>query len=305
MSETLFQAKLATIARDASQRRTVIVNGTETVYWFYPKRNLKSKTKRSIVFIHGYRGNHHGLEAIAGAIEDFDIYIPDLPGFGQSAAFRVDHSVEHYASWLNGFIQSLNFGSTKPHLLGHSFGSIVVSGYAAKYNGIATLILENPVASPALKGPKAAMTAVAKAFFWLAGIFPENLGDAILKSWPMVRGMSIIMTKSRIKELRAWVHRQHDENFNDFANRRVALEGYTASISNCVSDFVQNFKMPVLMMIGDKDDITSVTQQQKLFTKIPSGDKHIEIFEGVGHLTHYEIPTQIGKAISDWSKAHD
>ena len=305
MGEALFQAKLATIARDSSQRKTISVNGIETTYWFYPKRNSLSKIKRSIVFIHGYRGNHHGLEAIAGAIEDFDVYIPDLPGFGNSAAFAGDHSVDHYASWLNTFIQSLKFGETKPHLLGHSFGSIVVSAYAAKHDGIATLILENPVASPALKGPKAAMTAVAKGFFWLAGLLPENLGDGILKSWPMVRGMSIIMTKSRVKELRAWVHRQHDENFNDYASRRVALEGYSASISNCVSDFAPKFRVPVLMMIGDRDDITSVTQQQRLFTNIPASDKHIEIFHGVGHLTHYEIPTEIGKAISSWVTAHD
>ncbi|MEY4499472.1 MAG: hypothetical protein RL319_460 [Actinomycetota bacterium] len=305
MSDSLFQARLASIARDASQMKTLMVNGTKTAYWFYPKRNPLSKNKRSIIFIHGYRGNHHGLEAIAGAIENYDVYIPDLPGFGQSAAFAEDHTVEHYANWLNVFIQSLEFGTTKPHLLGHSFGSIVVSAYAAKHDGIATLILENPVASPALKGPKAAMTAVAKGFFWLAGRLPENLGDGILKSWPMVRGMSIIMTKSRTKELRAWVHRQHDENFNDYASRRVALEGYAASISNCVSDFAPKFKVPVLIMIGDKDDITSVAQQQKLFANIPSSDKHLEYFQGVGHLTHYEIPTEIGKAISNWVNVHD
>jgi pimeloyl-ACP methyl ester carboxylesterase len=305
MSESLLQAKLANIARAASQRKTVLINDEETTYWFYPRRNQKAKHKRAIVFIHGYRGNHHGLEAIAGAIEDFDIYIPDLPGFGQSAPFQINHSVNHYADWLAAFITSLKLGANKPHLLGHSFGSIVVSAYASRYEGIATLILENPVASPALKGPKALMTAVAQSFFWLAGVMPESVGDFLLKSWPMVRGMSIVMTKSRAKELRAWVHRQHDENFNDYASRRVALEGYTASISNCVSDFAPKLKVPVLMMVGERDDITSVAQQEKLFALIPSSQKQLERFGKVGHLTHYEIPTQIGEAISKWADSHD
>lgn len=304
MSASLYQAKLAEIARDASQRKTVLLNQEETVYWFYPKRRQNDKNSKSIILIHGYRGNHHGLEAIAGAIEDFDVYIPDLPGFGQSSPFQETHSVAHYAKWLDSFINSLDLKPDNTHLLGHSFGSIVVAAYAANYDGIKSLLLENPVASPALKGPKGAMTAVAKAFFGLAGALPEKFGDAILKSWPMVRGMSIVMTKSRARELRAWVHRQHDENFNDFANRAVALEGYSASISNCVSDYASHFKVPVLMMIGDRDDITSVSQQQELFDRIPVKDKVLITFSNVGHLTHYEIPDQIAKSVSHWVQQH-
>lgn len=303
MSTLLNQARLAGIARESAERRVIANGHSETVYWYYPARS-KKKHSRSVIFIHGYRGNHHGLEAIAGAIENSDIYIPDLPGFGQSSAFDSDHNIDHYADWLNVFITGLEL-KQKPHLLGHSFGSIVVSAYASRFDGIETLILENPVASPALKGPKAFMTGIAKGFFWLAGSLPESAGDAILKSWPMVRGMSIVMTKSRLGELRRWVHQQHDENFNDYANRRVALEGYAASISSCVSDFVDLFKVPVLMLIGERDDITSITQQQKLFARLPISGSELHAYSKVGHLTHYEIPVEIGQAIEHWVAKHD
>ncbi|MEN9749696.1 MAG: hypothetical protein RL149_774, partial [Actinomycetota bacterium] len=263
-----------------------------------PAQNRKSK-KQSLVMIHGYRGNHHGLEAIAGAIENIDVYIPDLPGFGKSEPLLGIHSIEAYAKWLHEFLLALNF-KTKPHLLGHSFGSIVCSAYAAKYRNIATLILENPVASPALEGPKAALTVIAKAFFWFASKLPETLGEGILKSWPMVRGMSIVMTKSRKPQLRRWIHAQHDANFNDFANRRVALEGYAASISNCVSDFAAKFRVPTMLMIGEKDDITSVEQQMQLFEALPGETTRLVQFADVGHLTHYEIPNQIAAAIEEW-----
>jgi len=302
MAQQLNQARLAETARRSSERRVLSTLGKETVYWYYPARS-KQKHSRALIFIHGYRGNHHGLEAIAGAIENSDIYIPDLPGFGESEAFENDHNIEHYAGWLNSFIVGLKL-KQKPHLLGHSFGSIVVSAYASSFDGIKTLILENPVASPALKGPKAIMTGIAKGFFWLAGSLPESAGDSILKSWPMVRGMSIVMTKSRLGELRRWVHQQHDENFNDYANRRVALEGYAASISNCVSDFVDRFKVPVLMLIGERDDITSIAQQQKLFDRLPIPGSDLKTYAKVGHLTHYEIPENIGQAIEQWVKNH-
>ncbi|MFM6977944.1 MAG: alpha/beta fold hydrolase [Micrococcales bacterium] len=302
MTIQLRQALLAARAKESAEQKVIQLSGKSTTYWFYPART-KRKNSRAIVFIHGYRGNHHGLEAIVGAIEHSDVYIPDLPGFGQSESFTSEHSINNYANWLNDFLLGLKL-KQKPHLLGHSFGSILVSAYAARYRGIETLILENPVASPALKGPKAFMTAIAKGFFWLAGALPESAGDSILKSWPMVRGMSIVMTKSRNGQLRKWVHRQHDDNFNDYAKRRVALEGYAASISSCVSDFVETFEVPVLMLIGERDDITSVHQQQQLFARLPIPGSELKIFEGVGHLTHYEVPEQIAAAIEDWVLRH-
>jgi pimeloyl-ACP methyl ester carboxylesterase len=303
MISILDQAQLAEIARDSGVRKVLRTGDVQTVFWHYPAKSSK-KTRSSLILIHGYRGNHHGLEAIAGAIQNFDVYIPDLPGFGQSTQFSHEHNIDQYASWLNEFIIALSL-KKKPHLLGHSFGSIVVAAYAAKYKGIATLILENPVASPALKGPKAFMTNLTKGFFWLAGSLSEKSGLAILKSWPMVRGMSIVMTKSRRAKLRKWIHQQHDANFNDFANRRVALEGYSASISNCVGDYAAKVSVPVLMMIGDRDDITSVSQQQTLYQALSHTERELKSFIGVGHLTHYEIPREVAMVVEDWVDRHD
>jgi pimeloyl-ACP methyl ester carboxylesterase len=112
----------------------------------------------------------------------------------------------------------------------------------------------------------------------------------------MVRGMSIIMTKSWNRDLRKWIHAQHDSNFNDFANRRVAIEGYRASTSSNVSDFAANFKVPTLLIIGSRDDITRPKQQFKMAKMIPVSHS-IREHKGVGHLTHYEIPKQVAQDI--------
>ena len=290
------QAKLAVAASKRGLRREVEINGRSAAYWFYAASKPNSE---SIVLIHGYRGNHRGLEAIAGALVDFDLYIPDLPGFGASESLQENHGITEYSNWLNDFIVALGF-KRKPHLLGHSFGSIVVSAYAAKYDGIESLILENPVSSPALSGPKAITSAATNAFFALAGAAPEAIGNGLLKSWPMVRGMSVIMAKTRDRDLRRWIHAQHDANFSDFASRRVALEGYRASISNCVSDFSPEFKVPVLMLIGERDDITSVKQQRELFDSLDVSTSQLVEFSNVGHLTHYEIPEMIADAVREW-----
>ncbi len=288
----LESAELAAKALARSKPHSIEVLDTVTRYWSYASSNPKAKV---IIFIHGYRGNHHGLEAIAGALEDFHVIIPDLPGFGESTPFAGEHSIEAYSQWLAEFIKKLT-PKQKPILLGHSFGSIICSAFASKSDSIKLLILENPVSAPALKGPNALVTKIAQGFFKLSGALPLKQGEWLLKSWPMVRGMSIIMTKSWKRNLRKWVHAQHDANFNDFANRRVAIEGYNASISHNVSDYAADFKVPTLLIIGSRDDITSPKQQFAMSQKI-AVPHAISQHMGVGHLTHYEIPSEVAEDI--------
>lgn len=245
--------------------------------------------------IHGFRGNHRGLEAIAGALTDFDVIIPDLPGFGESTPFAHAHSVEAYANWLAGFIAALGLAG-KTHLLGHSFGSIVVSHAVAKGLPVQTLTLENPVSAPALKGPKVIATKVADGFYGLTERLPAQSANRALRSWPMVRGMSILMTKTRNRALRAWIHRQHDENFSDFASRRVVNEAYRASTSECVGQWSAQFTVPTLVIIGSRDDITSPKQQRDMVATLRVPSRMVEHM-GVGHLTHYEVPKEVASDI--------
>jgi pimeloyl-ACP methyl ester carboxylesterase len=295
---SLRSAQLASEANNRSVQREMVVAKTVTRYWRYAGNHMDAKT---IVFVHGYRGNHRGLEAIAGALPDFDIIIPDLPGFGQSTPFDGKHSIESYSKWLGEFIEGLGL-KHRPILLGHSFGTIVCANFAATGPDLEALVLVNPVSAPALKGPKALLTKLATSFLWLSGELPLKQGIWLLKSWPMVRGMSIVMTKSFDRKLRSWVHAQHDANFSDFANRRVALEGYQASISHHVGEYAAKFQVPTLIIIGSKDDITSPKQQREM-AKTINCDWSLVEHQKVGHLTHYEIPEFVASDIRNQLEA--
>jgi pimeloyl-ACP methyl ester carboxylesterase len=284
-------ADLAKLASERAVAKEVRVLDTLTRYWLYPAQNASAKT---IVFIHGYRGNHRGLEAIAGALPDLNVIIPDLPGFGLSTEFSSEHSIENYSLWLSGFISGLKLPQ-KPILLGHSFGSIICAAFAADSTEIEGLILENPVSAPALQGPSGGLTKISQAFFGLSNKLPLKTGLWLLKSWPMVRGMSIVMTKGKNPALRKWVHAQHDANFSDFASRRVAIEGYRASISHNVGEYAAKFRVPVLAIIGSKDDITSVKQQEQMLSSISTPASMVTL--ETGHLTHYEMPLQVAQNI--------
>lgn len=290
---------LAQRAAARAIEKSVQVADVATKYWFYPA--LEPLTSPTLIMIHGYRGNHHGLEAQAGALTGINLVIPDLPGFGESSPFSKEHTVANYSIWLADFIRALKL-EQRPFLLGHSFGSLIVSHHVANFDDVSALILQNPVSAPALEGPKAFLTAVSKSFFALAEKLSPKLGEWLLKSWPMVRGMSILMTKSRDRSLRTWVHRQHDANFNDFATRDVAIQGYRASISACVGDFAAGISIPTLILAGERDDITSVEQQRQMVALIPHQNWRLRVIEKVGHLSHYETPEIVSDEIKNFVK---
>src|SRR5699024_8154532 len=82
--------------------------------------------------IHGFRGDHHGLELIVDGLPDHEVWVQDLPGFGQSPAMpHATHNVENYANVITQLSQKLS----SPALLGHSFGSVIASAATAKQPG--------------------------------------------------------------------------------------------------------------------------------------------------------------------------
>lgn len=285
------QPQLAAQAIERGIAKKLATPSAKTSYWFYP---ATSKSAETIILIHGYRGNHHGLEAIAGALNDFDVIIPDLPGFGESAPFVGEHTVQAYSKWVGEFIRTLEL-TKRPHLLGHSFGSIVAACHAAEGDDIKSLSLINPVSAPALQGPRQVLTRLTQSFYWMAAKLPLTLGLSLLKSPLVVRGMSMVMAKTRIRQLRRWIHHQHDQNFSSFAERRVATEGFRASISHNVGEYASMIDVPTLLVIGDRDDITSVRQQKTTASNL----KNVTLRElvGVGHLSHYEAPQETAEFI--------
>lgn len=259
----------------------------------------------TIVLVHGFRGDHHGLEGIAAELASsmrVRAVVPDLPGFGETPPVPGrEHDIACYASWLIAFVDALaqETGSRPIAVLGHSFGSIVVA--AAIEAGLQTprLILINPISTPALEGPQAALTRLTEFYYLLADRLPERASRALLGHPTIVRAMSEVMAKTRDRGLRAWIHEQHAAYFSRFADSRTLLQAYRASVSHTVSEFVpaiRSLDAPTLILAGERDDLSSPDAQLSLSRRIPGS--RLEIFPGVGHLVHYEAVAETGAAIA-------
>ncbi|MGO2140655.1 MAG: alpha/beta fold hydrolase [Leucobacter sp.] len=242
-----------------------------------------------VILVHGFRGDHHGLQGIAEGLADaapaFAFHVPDLPGFGETPALPGRaHDLAAFGDWLVAFTREV--APAGAVILGHSFGSLVVSAGLAQGAESSRTILINPISAPALEGTQAALTQLAIGYYRAANALPEGAAKSLLGNKLIVRGMSEVMAKTRDRELRAWIHDQHDRYFSSFSDSRSLLEAFRASVSHTVAEFAAAYSMPTLIIAGEKDDITPLSKQLDLQRMIT--DSELLILPGTGHLVHYE-----------------
>lgn len=276
------------------ERREVTLSGGTTAYWVYGD----AAAPQTLLMVHGYRGDHHGLEPVVAYLEGIRVISPDLPGFGETPPLHgpdgtvAEHTLEAYAGWLTEFAAAVAPGAP---ILGHSFGSIVVSAAVAGGLDTPRVILVNPIGAPALEGPRGILTRLAVFYYWAGAKLPKRLGDALLRNRAIVRVMSVSMAKTRDPELRRFIHDQHDTYFSLFDDRDVLHEGFVTSVSNDVRRFAPDIAQPTLLLAAEKDDITPIEAERHLRTLFP--DAELVEIPAVGHLIHYETPQRAASEI--------
>lgn len=275
--------------RVAVEQREIDVLGGTTAFWDYGPRDAET----TIVAVHGFRGEHHGLEPVVAHLPGIRFVMPDLPGFGETPPLPGrTHDLEAYADWLCAFASAVAPGA---YVLGHSFGSIVASAAVARGLAAPRLILVNPIGAPALEGPKGLLTRLAVFYYWAGARLPRRVGEWLLRNRLIVRAMSVSMAKTRERDLRRFVHDQHDTYFSRFADRDVLRDAFVTSVSHDVREFAPRIVQPTLLVAAQKDDITPIEAERVLQTMFP--DAELVEIPDVGHLIHYETPAPAAEAI--------
>ncbi|HLP22948.1 MAG TPA: alpha/beta fold hydrolase [Microbacteriaceae bacterium] len=262
------------------------VGGLGTSWWEYGPLHPGGDT---IVAVHGFRGDHHGLEPFVAHWPDTHWIIPDLPGFGESEDTPGARAhLDDFVSWLQSLVERVRPATGRLIILGHSFGSIVVAATLAKGLDVDRAILVNPIAAPALAGPRGVLTRAAVAYYRIGSILPEQLGRAWLSHPLIVRFMGAAMAKHPDRDVRRFVHDQHLRYFSRFVSRDGVLAAFRTSVSHDVSESARNIAVPLLLVAAERDDITAVAEQERVAALTPRGK--LVVIPRVGHLIHYETP---------------
>jgi pimeloyl-ACP methyl ester carboxylesterase len=285
------------VARVPVRTEELEVQGGRTQVWVYGPDDAAPR----IVFVHGLRGDHHGLEPIVAHLDGVQVLVPDLPGFGASPPLpAARHDVDGYAAWTRDLLAAVAPGGDAV-LAGHSFGSIVTAAAVAGGAPVRGLVLVNPIAASALTGPRRFMTGLTVAYHRLAAALPEAAGTWLLRHPLMTRIASVAMATTPDAALRRWIHAEHGRYFSTFADRRTLLEAFHTSVRHDVAESARAVDVPTLLVAAERDDIAPVPAQRALAGRF--ADARLAVVPGTGHLAHYEAPAAVAREIRDFLSA--
>lgn len=296
-----------------------------TRYWQYGKGmndGVFPEDSYPVLLVHGFRGDHHGLEIIANyllkLIPNVSIISPDLPGFGRSADLPEntlgEDNINAYVAWLNDFVERTNQHGLPLHVVGHSFGSIVTSAFAAAHpNALARLSLINPISEPALEGSQRVASRLASLYYRAGAALPEKIGYPLLRSQLITRASSEVMMRTKDKAMRRFINGQHAAYFGSFGSRRGVLSAYEASITHTAAEYAAAIRVPVQMLVAEDDDLGTPETARAMYATLTSRDlpasttgarERLDMIPEVGHLIHYETPRRAAELIADFAAGH-
>jgi 3-oxoadipate enol-lactonase len=241
-----------------------------------------------LVFLHGIGGAARAWRGQLDAFSDHYRTIAwDMPGYGGSAPLP-SVSIAALADALRDFLQQT--GATKPILVGHSIGGMIVQQLLAKYPDIARAVVLAQT-SPAFGKPDGD---------WQKSFIAARLG-------PLDRGETLVtLAPSLVREL---VGDDPDAGGMDLARdcmagvpevtyraTMLALMGF--DLRSALKDIV----VATLVLSGSKDDNAPAPMMAKMANYIPSA-KYVEL-EGVGHLANLERPAAFNAALDQFLKAN-
>jgi 3-oxoadipate enol-lactonase len=241
-----------------------------------------------LVFLHGIGG---AARAWRGQLDFFKgshrAIGWDMPGYGGSSPLPAV-SIAALADALEHFLRQV--GATKPILVGHSIGGMIVQQLLAKNPGIAGAVVLAQT-SPAFGKPDGD---------WQKSFIDARLG-------PLDRGETMVsLAPTLVRELVG-----DDPDATGMALARDCMAAvpeatYRATMLALLGfdqrSALRNIAVRTLVLSGSKDNNAPAPMMAKMASFIPSAT-YVEL-EGVGHLANLERPLAFNAALDSFLKAN-
>jgi pimeloyl-ACP methyl ester carboxylesterase len=269
-------------------------SGSEIAYWIHHENK-----KPVLLLVHGFTGSHMGFQYLVPLLKDFHLIIPDLPGFGVSPLPDKQLTLEHLGKLLIEFIDALHL-SARPHLVGHSMGSLVVAEAVRQKKNICDdrLILISPVPTPVgILDSRFGGAALGQLYYTASHRIPIA-GHRIAKSKMITRLSTRLIMSAREANMRRAIYSHHFDNLRYISNvgwykrlhrqiNRTGISRYQSVLKN----------LNILLINGDKDSVTPLKHQLAVVNNIRA---KLVVIKNVGHLAHYETPLELATEIRNF-----
>jgi 3-oxoadipate enol-lactonase len=234
-----------------------------------------------LIFLHGIGGAARAWRRQLAAFSDrFQAIAWDMPGYGGSTPLAAV-SIATLADALQQFI--VQIGATKPILVGHSIGGMIVQKWLVQFpqSARAVVLAQTSPAFGKAEGD------------WQKSFIAARLG-------PLDRGETMkSLAPSLVKEL---VGDDPDPNGMELARECMASvpeASYRAMMLALIGfdqrSTLKDISVPTLLLSGSKDNNAPASMMAKMATYIPAAE-YIEL-AGVGHLANLERPDAFDEAL--------
>jgi len=281
-----------------SKRLNISVNthkGLIDIEWSF----IGSGKKPTIIFLHGFSDRKENFYFAAKSLcKNYDIIIPDMPGFGNSTSKdSLVYNLENYENWLGEFIEKNNF--TNYHLVGNSLGGAVSAKLAVKYpDRIKSLCLVDPagfytpneqsVYNEALNGVNLFQVTTPREY--------DDFRGRIFHNKPKLPNFVKEFMIDSATSKQDW----YGKIFNELANLSQVKIGTKTIEELSLNSICRKIKAPTQIFWGKHDTLFPYKTGQFLCNKIEASQFYI--FENVGHCPHLENPRKFSEKLSEFIK---
>ncbi|MFC3606973.1 alpha/beta fold hydrolase [Stutzerimonas tarimensis] len=217
----------------------------------------------ALVLVHGSGlSGQYMIPTARELTDDFRLYIPDIPGYGDSGDPGRVLNVPEMADWLDAWMDAVDL--PRASFLGNSFGCQVIADLAARYPArVDRAILQGPTTPPDERSG-----------FWQFIRWRQN--NAYNPDW------------------------LGDVTADDYEKAGLwrLFRSFMYQITDRIEDKAPRVEAPVLVIRGEHDPIAHQAFCDLLVTLFPNGELHI--IPEVAHTLVVTAPDEVARATRDF-----
>lgn len=223
--------------------------------------------EENVLLLHGWGSNITLFSAVISHLsQKFTVYAPDMPGFGESDEPKEPWCVDDYVDFVIAFCEKMDIKSC--FILGHSFGGRVIIKLMSRNNVPFSVV-------------RAVLTDS-------AGIRPKQTLKKKIRTRCYKIGKKILSSKICSKlfpnALENFRKKNGSADYN--AASPIMRQCLVKVVNEDLTSLIHNINVPTLLVWGDKDDATPLSDGQMMEKLIP--DAGLVVFEGCGHYAFLE-----------------